>query len=206
MKKIKRIFSLVLLILMLVCMFSGCTRVPKDEIKINVITSKGTYHREEDVTEIFFALDVLNGKERDIKRFEMDIVFYMQDGTSFQDTISYDKKIDYARSQLVRFTIYPEGRVDHLDVQGYRVETVNYWKTFGGLILSSCAIFLVVGIIFAFLMAGEMTGILSVGAGAVVLFDIAMLLIAPFAEAIIMILASILAFAPMLIYHFVSEY
>lgn len=205
MKKLTRIFSLILLVLMLVCTFAGCVQVPKDDIKINVISSKGTYRRQEDVTELFFALDVLNGKERDITSFDMNLVVYMRDGRVLDETVHYGEKVDYARSSLVRFTLYYEGRVDEIDVRGFsNIQTANYWKTFGGMIISSCVTFLVIGILFAVFLSAEMSGILSVGAGAVVLFDIAMLIFLPFVESIILVLASILAFAPMLIYNAMS--
>lgn len=202
MKKLTRIFSLILLVLTLACLFAGCVQVPKDDIEINVISSKGTYRRQEDITELFFALDVLNGKERDVTSFDMELVVYMRDGNIREETVHYDKKVDYARSSLVRFTLYYEGRVDELHVRGFsNIQTANYWKTFGGMIISSCITFLVIGILFAVFMAAEMSGILSVGAGAVVLFDIAMLIFLPFVESIILVLASILAFVPMLIYN-----
>ena len=206
MKSIQRILSLMLLVLISVCIFAGCANVPKDDVEINVVTSKGTYRRDENVTDVFLALDVLNGKERAIKRFELDATFYMTDGTTFDETIKYEKEISYARSTLVRSSFYVEGRLDHFEIKEYRIEYMNYWKTFGKLILYSCISFLVIGILFAVFMAADMSGALSVGAAGVVLFDVAMLLFLPFAQAIILILASALAFIPMLIYHFVSEY
>ena len=209
MKKIKRILCLLLTVFLSVCFFSGCAfcanaYVPKDAVEIDVITSKGTYIKEENRTSIFIALNIANGKERDIERYELDLVVHLKDGTTYQDVLAVEEDVMYTLESLQSFTFFADGNVDYFEIVGYRVEVESYWDSFGKLILTSCAIFLVIGLIFVAFLAGDMSGWLSVGSGAIVLFDAAMFLFIPFANSIILILASALAFIPMLVYNWIG--
>ena len=209
MKKLKRVFCLLLTVFLSVCFFSGCAfcsgvLVPKDSAEIDVITSKGTYIKEENRTSIFVALNIANGKERDIERYELDLVVHLKDGTIYQDVLAVEEDVMYTLESLQRFTFYADGNVDYFEIVGYRVEFKSYWGSFGKLVLSSCAVFFIIGLIFVAFLAGDMTGWLSVGSGAIVLFDAAMFLFIPFANSIIFILASALAFIPMLVYNWIG--
>lgn len=199
MKNFKRIISLVLLILTCACFFAGCIRAPKDEVRANLLDSKFTYIEEEDKTKIFVAFDVLNGKKRSIDGFEADITFTYEDGTVKQLTIPFEGEIDYADSSLARYTFYVEGKVEHGEFTAFRFTMMNYWESYGDAIIGFCIGFLILGFIFMFFSMGEMSGALSVGAAAVVLFDIAVLIFMPFIRSIIVILASLLSFVPMVV-------
>ena len=199
MKNFKRIISLILLVLTCVCLFVGCARAPKNEVKANLLSSKLTYIEEEDKTKIFVAFDILNGKKRSIDGFEADITFTFKDGTVKEVTVPFDEDISYADSTLARYTFYVEGRVDKGEFTAFRFDMMNYWESFGNAIIGFCIGFLVLGFIFMFFSMAEMTGVLSVGAAAVVLIDIAFLIFAPFVRSIIVILSSLLAFVPMLV-------
>ena len=199
MKNFKRIISLILLVLTCACLFAGCARAPKNEVRANLLDSKFTYIEEEDKTKVFVAFDILNGKKRSIDGFEADITFTYKDGTVKQLTIPFEGVIDYADSSLARYTFYVEGRLEHGEFTAFRFDMMNYWESFGNAIIGFCIGFLVLGFVFMFFSMAEMTGWLSVGAAAVVLIDIAFLIFAPFVRSIIVILSSLLAFVPMLV-------
>jgi hypothetical protein len=206
MTRIKRLFSLILLVLVMVCSFASCWSVPENEVQARLITSKITYIKEENKSEIFVFFDILNGKKRAIERFEADVTFTMKDGTVIQDTIHFDEKIEYAKSSPARYTFYVDGRVDKGEFTAFRFEMLDYWDSFGSAIIGFSISFLVIGFVFMFFSMAEMTGVLSVGAAAILLFDIAFLIFSPFIRAIIVILTSLLAFVPMVIQHIFGDY
>ena len=203
-KSLKRVLSLLLLVLMSVCLLAGCVKPPKDEVQAKLLSSKFTYIQEDDQTEIFLAFDLLNGKKRAIERFEADITFTYKDGTTKDITVPFEEDIDYSTSSLLRVSFRIDGRAEKGVIQAFRFEMMNYWESFGSAIIGFCLGFLALGFVFMIFSMAEMTGWLSVGAGAVVLFDIAFLLFAPFIKSIIVILSSILAFVPMVVQNYLD--
>ena len=150
MKKLKRVLALFLLTIICACNFAGCAQVPKDEIQINIVTTKVTYHRDEDVSEIFFLFDILNGKRRAIERFEVDAIIYFRDGTHLETPLRFDKEIPYARSTGAPFTLCINGRVDNMEIGEFKIVTKSFWQTFGGLIIAVLVIAVIVGFLFLF--------------------------------------------------------
>lgn len=209
MRIIKRALSLILLVVFSLSLLVGCScnpLVPKDAVEFRPLSVKVTYNKEENNSTVTIVFDLLNGKERDIESYTMDFRFYLKDGSNYEHSVDYEKRIDYSLSQPHFLVFNATGNVDEIELLGYEVEMANYWSSFKGLIFSSCAIFLVIGLIFVAFLAADMSGWLSVGSAGVVLFDIAMLLFLPFVESIILILASALAFIPMLIYNWIENY
>jgi len=200
MKTLGRIISLCLMAVILVSVLSGCARVPKDEIQANVVTAEKKYIRDENVTEIFFLFDILNGKSRSISRFEIDVAIAFRDGTIENQTIVYDEKIDYARSSPLFFTYTVDGRVDDIEILEYRFEVMNYWQTFGGFIITVFIIYIIIAGIMVALAMAEMDGLVAIASGLLVLFCIAYVLLAPFVKAIFIIIGTVIAFLPFAIF------
>ena len=67
MVKLKKVLAILLLLLTFTAFLTGCERPPKDQIEVRVITAKKTWHPDEQNTEVFMFVEILNGKKRDIK-------------------------------------------------------------------------------------------------------------------------------------------
>lgn len=206
MKKIKRMVSLVLLVLVVVCSLIACVKVPENEISFNIVASKGTYIRDEGHTELFLLFDVLNGKKRDIKSFEFDAVITLKDGTQKTETYHFDQEIRYLKSSPLTLTLIIEGRAEHFEIVAFRHEIKTYWGSFGGLIIGAVIIYIVLGIIMLVFSMAELDGLLSILAVLIIGADVVFLIFMPFTKAIIMILASLLSFVPYVIYQINGGY
>lgn len=199
MKTLKKTICIILLIFTALFLLSSCVTVPEDDIKANLVTVQKTYKRSEGVTEIFFLFDVLNGKERAVSKFELDVDITFLDGAIKSFTIISEEDIPYARSYPLNFVYTVEGRADSLKIIGYRFETYSYWETFGTFILSTLGISIIVAVILVALSMAEMDGMVSVGAGAVVLFCLFYVIFGPFAESLYVIIGTLISLVPLFI-------
>lgn len=200
MKNLGRIICLCLIAVTLISVLSGCARAPKDEIQANIVTVEKKYIRDKNVTEIFFFFDILNGKSRSISKFEIDATITFRDGTSKNQTIVYDEKIEFARSSPLFFTYTVDGRADAIEILAYRFEVMNYWQTFGGFIITVFIIYIIIAGIMVALAMAEMDGLVAIGSGLLVLFCIAYILLAPFVKSIFVIIGTVIAFLPFAIF------
>ena len=170
MTKINRAIGIILLILCLTAVLSGCGRVPKDDIEVNVVTVEKTYLRDEDATELFFLLDVNNGKNRTIDKMEIDVLIEYRDGTVKNHTIVYEESLSYYGTSPAIFRYTVDGRAEGIEILDYRFELLDYWGTFGSLIISAVVIYIVLAIVMVMLAMAEMETPLSILAGLIVIF------------------------------------
>lgn len=172
MGKLKKALALLLLAVLLALTLVGCTRVPKDAIEINVITSKATYHKETDETEVFLFMEALNGKKRGIESFTIDATIYYADGTVAEMPIVFDEGVGYARSSPLSYTLFIDGRVEEIAFGEIEIKTLSFWKTFGSFMLGILIVSVVVGIVFLFLAMAEMDNIISVALAAMAIINV----------------------------------
>ena len=204
MNKWKKIISVFLIVLTITCVFTSCYEVPKDDIVAKVVACDTTYKRSENKTELFVLFDILNGKERDITCFEYDVTLTFYDGTVHDYTFTHKDKIDYSRSTPVRVWENVDGKIEKVQFNEFRFETASYWKTFSGFIISTLLFYIVVAIILVGLAMAEYDGILSICAGALVLICIFFLIFAHFAMSIFIIIGTVIALAPFLVFKLID--
>ena len=114
MTKLKRVIGIVLLLVSLVCVLSGCVKLPRDEVEVRVVNAQKTFNRDENTTDLFFLFDVLNGKDMGIKVMEVDVDLVMRDGSTQKITLVYDEPISYRTNvpAIVKCTV--NGSVDEI--------------------------------------------------------------------------------------------
>jgi hypothetical protein len=163
------------------------------------------YIRDRGVTEIYFLFDMLNGKDRAIDGFDMDVAITYNDGTVKNETIHYKSRIPFARSYPVSFTVEVEGRADSLEILEYRFNVLDYWGTFGSFIITTLIIYIIISVLMVVLAMAEMDGIVSIGAALLIIFCVGYTLLSPFSESIYIIIGTVIAFLPFIFFK-VSDY
>ena len=206
MAKLKKIITLIVLSLLVSCLCFGCTQVPKDEIQANLMASKITYLKSEGVTEVYTCLDILNGKSRAIKDFEMDItVRYVGGGTDYQ-TIHYEKTLPYMKSQPAIFTFYIQGKVDSIEITAFRFNIFTYWQTFGKHIITTALIYIVLTVLLFIFNSAEMYGLMVLISAGSLIFGVIYTLFMPFSQAVFVLVGTIISLIPYLVYKYGDSY
>lgn len=206
MKKFKKLVTLLLLFLLTFCFCSGCTDVPKDEIHAYLVTSRIKYLKDEGVTEVFAFLDVLNGKERAIKGFEMDISIDFANGTHANDTVNYNETIRYAKSQPVTFIFYVQGKVDAIEITAFRFSIYTYWQTFGKHIITTVLIYIAITVLLFVLNAAEMFGWMVLISAGSLIFGVIYALFMPISQSIFIIIGTVISLIPYVVYKYNDSY
>ena len=203
--KFKKAICAILLVFSIVCVLSGCAKLPMDEIEVRVVTAEKTYLRDENKTELFFVFDVLNGKNRSIKTMEVDVAVQLRDGSVKNHTLIYDEEISYRGSYPAIMKCTVDGRVDSIDILDYRFEILDYWGSFGSHIIITFVFYIVMAVVMVYLAMAEMDALVSIIAGALVLFCIIYVIFSPLAASIYVIIGTVIAFLPFIISK-VSDY
>lgn len=206
MRKIQRILAISLLILTLVSILSGCVQLPRDEIEVRVVTAEQTYDRDENVTELFFLFDVLNGKARTIRAMEIDVAITFNDGSVKNYTLNYDEPIQYRANlpAIVRATV--DGRVESIEVLAYRYDIMNYWDTFGSHIIWTLVFYIVIAVVMVMLAMADMDTLLSIIAGLLVIVCVFCVIFTPLVASIYVIIGTVIAFLPFGIFKLMDYY
>lgn len=206
MVKLKKVLAILLLLLTFTAFLTGCERPPKDQIEVRVITAKKTWHPDEQNTEVFMFVEILNGKKRDIKYFEAPAILKMHDGSTKETTLIFNKEVEYSRSMGVGYTWLIEGRVEDIELGQYTFYIKTFWQSFGGFILTVLVISIIVGILNLLFAMAEMNGVLSLIYAGLVILNVIIYIFSPFLEGFIITLGILLTLVPMAIYNITGGY
>lgn len=207
MKKFKGLIVLLALLCVVLGVGAGCgcAKVTKNEVEINVVSSKITYHQTENISDVWFFLDILNGTNRALDGFNVYVEYEVEGGAVESKKATFENRISHQRMYGGSYSIYLEGKIKSVQFIRFEPKVATFGSSHKGIMIGGGIGAIVLGVLYAVFIAADIKWL--VGAGTVLMLGVALLLwflLSP-VYLWIMLVLMVISYIPLLIYAIIAN-